>query len=43
MGSFAGVEGLMVAEKGTERLVLSVTMLQRSVAVEMDRLWVVPV
>jgi transcription antitermination factor NusG len=41
-GSFAGVEGLLVSEKGTDRLVLSVSLLQRSVAVEMDRLWVQP-
>lgn len=43
LGSFAGVEGVLVSEKGTERLVLSVTLLQRSVAVEMDRLWIQPV
>lgn len=43
LGAFAGVEGLLVSEKGTDRLVLSVTMLRRSVAVEMDRLWVRPV
>jgi transcription antitermination factor NusG len=43
LGSFAGVEGVLVSEKGTDRLVLSVTLLQRSVAVEMDRLWVQPV
>ena len=42
-GSFAGVEGLVVREKGMERLVLSVTLLQRSIAVEMDRSWVRPV
>jgi transcription antitermination factor NusG len=41
-GSFAGVEGLLVSEKGTDRLVLSVSLLQRSVAVEIDRLWVQP-
>ena len=43
LGSFAGVEGILASEKGTDRLVLSVTMLQRSVAVEIDRLWVRPV
>lgn len=42
-GAFAGVEGLVVQEKGIERLVLSVTLLQRSVAVELDRTWVRPV
>lgn len=42
-GSFAGVEGLVVHEKGTDRLVLSVTLLQRSVAVEMERSWIRPV
>ncbi|MEQ1885618.1 MAG: transcription termination/antitermination NusG family protein [Bryobacteraceae bacterium] len=41
-GAFAGVEGLIVQERGIDRFVLSVTMLQRSVAVEMDRTWVRP-
>lgn len=43
LGSFAGVEGILVSEKGSERLVLSISLLQRSVAVEIDRLWVQPV
>ncbi len=41
-GAFAGVEGLVVQEKGSDRLVLSVTLLQRSVAVEMERSWIRP-
>lgn len=42
-GSLAGVEGLLVREKGADRLVLSVTILQRSVSVEIDRTWTRPV
>ncbi|MEQ1949280.1 MAG: transcription termination/antitermination NusG family protein [Bryobacteraceae bacterium] len=41
-GAFAGVEGLIVQERGVDRFVLSIAMLQRSVAVEMDRTWVRP-
>jgi len=37
------VEGIYVAEKGHERLVVSITLLQRSVAVEIDRTWIRPV
>lgn len=40
-GPLAGVEGILVEEKET-RLVLSVTLLQRSVAVEVDSEWVAP-
>lgn len=42
-GSFAGVEGLVVREGQSDRLVLSVTVLQRSVALEIDRTWIRPV
>jgi transcription antitermination factor NusG len=42
-GSLAGVEGLLVSEKGVDRLILSISMLQRSVCVEIDRTWVQPV
>ena len=42
-GPLAGLEGLVVLEKSRERLVLSVSMLQRSVAVEMERSWVHPI
>ena len=39
-GSLAGVEGVLVQVKGRHRLVLSVTLLQRSVAVDIDSAWV---
>jgi transcription antitermination factor NusG len=39
-GPLAGIEGLVVSEKSRERLVLSVHLLQRSVAVEIERAWV---
>jgi transcription antitermination factor NusG len=38
-GPLTGVEGIMVSAKGV-RLVISVTLLQRSVAVELDPRWV---
>lgn len=41
-GSFAGIDGIYVSDKGADRLVLSITMLQRSVSVEIDRDWVRP-
>lgn len=36
-GPLQGLEGLLVAIKGSHRLVLAVTLLQRAVAVEVDR------
>jgi len=39
-GSLAGVEGVLLHVKGRHRLVLSVTLLQRSVAVDIDSAWV---
>jgi|ERR1700675_582108 len=39
-GSLAGVEGILMQTKGRHRLVLSVTLLQRSVAVDIDSTWV---
>lgn len=36
-GPLAGVEGLLSSEKGDSRLIVSVHLLQRSVAVELDR------
>ena len=39
-GPLAGVNGTLLEIKGTTRLVLSVTLLQRSVLVEIDRNWV---
>jgi transcription antitermination factor NusG len=41
-GALAGLEGIFLHEKGCDRLVLSVTLLQRSIAAEIDRSWVVP-
>lgn len=41
-GPLRGLEGLLVEFKGNHRLVLSVTLLQRSVAVEMDSALVTP-
>lgn len=42
-GPLCGLEGIMLDFKGHHRLVLSVTLLQRSVAVEMDAAWVIPI
>ncbi|PYV33009.1 MAG: NusG-like protein [Acidobacteria bacterium] len=39
-GPLAGVEGILVVKKTPLRLVVSVTLLQRSVAVEIDHGWV---
>jgi transcription antitermination factor NusG len=41
-GSLAGVEGMLIEVKKQHRLVVSVTLLQRSVAVELERDWVIP-
>jgi transcriptional antiterminator NusG len=43
LGPLAGVEGILTATKGSSRLVVSVSLLQRSVSVEIDESWVVPV
>ena len=43
VGAFSGVEGILVSEKGADRLVVSVTLLQRSVALEIDLAWLSPV
>jgi len=42
-GPLAGLEGILVALRGRRRLVISVTLLQRSVAVEIDRLDATPI
>ena len=42
-GPLAGVEGVIVEMKNHFRLVASVTLLQRSVSVEIDREWACPV
>lgn len=39
-GSMAGVEGILLQIKGRHRLILSITLLQRSVAVDVDSAWV---
>lgn len=41
-GPLRGLEGILVEDKKT-RLILSLTLLQRSVAVEIDREWIAPV
>jgi transcription antitermination factor NusG len=42
-GTLAGLEGILVNVKGNHRVVLSVTLLQRSVAMEVDTEWLSPV
>ena len=42
-GPLAGVEGMLQSFKGSQRIVLSVSLLQRSVAAEIDSAWVVPI
>jgi transcriptional antiterminator NusG len=41
-GALAGLEGLVAQVRGTDRLILSVHLLQRSVCVEIDRSWIRP-
>jgi transcription antitermination factor NusG len=41
-GPLAGMEGILAEEKGQWRLVVSVHLLRRSVAAEVDRTWVRP-
>jgi transcription antitermination factor NusG len=43
IGPLAGLEGILMAMKGSSRLVVSVSLLQRSVSVEINESWVVPV
>jgi transcription antitermination factor NusG len=42
-GPLAGVQGILLEVKGTWRLVVSIHLLQRSVAAQVDRAWVRPV
>ncbi|GAC1675313.1 MAG: hypothetical protein PVS2B2_10170 [Candidatus Acidiferrum sp.] len=42
-GTLSGLEGILINFKGSHRVVLSVTLLQRSVALEVDAAWLVPV
>ncbi len=41
-GSLWGLEGILRSFKGRHRIVVSVTLLQRSVAAEIDRSWISP-
>lgn len=41
-GSLCGIEGILVGFRGQERLVLSVSLLQRSIAVQVEESWVRP-
>jgi transcription antitermination factor NusG len=42
-GPLAGLEGIFVADSKQDRIVVSVTLLQRSIAVAIERQWVRPV
>ena len=42
-GTLTGLEGILVNVKGNHRVILSVTLLQRSVAMEVDTAWLSPV
>jgi transcription antitermination factor NusG len=42
IGPLAGIEGILLALKGSRQLIVSVNLLQRSVAVTIDESWVVP-
>lgn len=42
-GSLVNLEGILVNFKGSNRVVLSVTLLQRSVAMEIDLAWLSPI
>jgi transcriptional antiterminator RfaH len=42
-GALSGIEGILESARGRDRLIVSVTLLQRAVAVEVDRESVVPV
>jgi transcription antitermination factor NusG len=42
-GTLTGLEGILVTVKGNHRVVLSVTLLQRSVAMEVEASWLSPI
>lgn len=42
-GPLCGLEGTLLESRGRHRLVLSVTLLQRSMAVQVDNAWVTPI
>jgi transcription antitermination factor NusG len=41
-GALAGLEGILLHIKGSDRIILSVSLLQRSVAAEVDAAWITP-
>ena len=41
-GAMEGVEGILALHKKNWRMIVSVTLLQRAVAVEIDREWITP-
>jgi transcription antitermination factor NusG len=41
-GPLLGIDGIILAHEGEDRLVISVTLLQRSVAVQIERDWLAP-
>ncbi len=41
-GKLAGLEGIFLKKKGVQRVVVSIELLQRSVAVEIDASWIRP-
>jgi transcription antitermination factor NusG len=43
LGVLAGVEGILIGLKGSSKLIVSVSLLKRSVAVEVDESWVIPI
>lgn len=43
VGSMKGVEGILINHKGADQLVISIEMLQRSIALEIERSWVQPI
>jgi len=42
-GALAGLEGILLQIKGSNRIVLSVSLLRRSVAAEVDSEWITPI
>jgi transcription antitermination factor NusG len=42
-GPLRSLEGVLVTTKGTDQLILSVSLLQRSVAIAVDRRWIRPI
>jgi transcriptional antiterminator NusG len=42
-GALGGIEGILTNFKGSHRIVVSVSLLRRSVALEIDRSWVYPI